>query len=184
MAYASKYVDKINNKFFCLVGDAESAEGQVWEACSFGASYKLDNVICFIDANRQGQSGPTMFTHDLEHYKKKFEAFGCNVICIDGHEVADIILALDWARKVKDAPAVIIAKTLKGKGLGKLFEDKDWHGKPLAGETQSTIEALKSLIKTTEWTLKPTKPSFDYKPKDFTPFAFPTLKYTKGYSLL
>jgi transketolase len=181
MAYASKYIDKIPNKFFVMIGDAESAEGQVWEACDFGASYKLDNVIAFVDANRQGQSGPTMFTHDLEHYKKKFEAFGCKAICIDGHDVAEIILALDWARNVQGAPAVIIAKTFKGKGLGHLFEDKDWHGKPLAGETESSIAALKSLIKSTEWKVAPSKPSFEHDLKEFKPFPHPQLKYKKGF---
>ena len=180
MAYSSKYIDKIDNKFFVMIGDAESAEGQVWEACDFGATHKLDNVIAFIDCNRQGQTGATMFRHELQQYQKKFEAFGCKTLCIDGHDIAEIILALRWARNVKGAPAVIIAKTFKGKGLGTSFEDKDWHGKPLAGETESSIKSLNSLITNTSWKVQASKPSFDYKHKEHKSLVLPTLQYVKG----
>jgi len=184
MAYASKYIDKMDNKFFTLIGDAESAEGQVWEACSFGASYKLDNVIAIIDCNRQGQSGPTIHKHELENYRKKFEAFGCQTIVIDGHDVAEVILALDWARKVKGTPAVIIAKTLKGKNLGVKFEDTDYHGKPIAADTESCLKHLDDMIvnKEKKWTVAPSKPSFERKLKEFKPFCLPPLKYEKGKS--
>ena len=72
-----------------------------------------------------------MFDHDMENYRKKFESFGWNTIIIDGHDVAEIILATIWAKANKGAPTVIIAKTFKGKNLSEKIENQDWHGKVL-----------------------------------------------------
>ena len=76
MAYAGKYFDKASYRVFCVIGDAESAEGSVWEAMNFASFYKLDNLCAIFDINRLGQSDPTMLQHDFDTYKKRTEAFG------------------------------------------------------------------------------------------------------------
>lgn len=87
----------------------------MWEAMAFASQYKLDNLVNIIDVNRLGQSEATMFQHDLDVYKRKAEAFGWHALVIDGHNVAEIINALDTAATVKGKPVCIIAKTFKGK---------------------------------------------------------------------
>ena len=131
MALNSKYLDKSENNIFVLMGDGEAAEGSVWEAAEIASYYKLDNLIGIVDVNGLGQSQRTMYGHDTEVYRRRFEAFGWHAIAIDGHNVAEIIAALDEALAVTDKPAVIVAATLKGKGVS-FTEDKDgWHGKAL-----------------------------------------------------
>ncbi|PYT05062.1 MAG: transketolase [Acidobacteria bacterium] len=129
MALNGKYLDKIGNNIFVLMGDGEAAEGSVWEAAEIGSFYKLDNLIAIVDVNGLGQSQRTMYGHDTEVYRRRFEAFGWHAIAIDGHNVAEIIAALDEAMAVTDKPSVIVAATKKGKGVS-FAEDKDgWHGK-------------------------------------------------------
>lgn len=131
MALNSKYLDKSGNNIFVLMGDGEVAEGAIWEAAEIASYYKLDNVIGIVDVNGLGQSQRTMYGHDTEVYRRRFEAFGWHAISIDGHNVAQIIAALDEAMAMKDKPAVIVAATKKGKGVS-FTEDKDgWHGKAL-----------------------------------------------------
>ena len=131
MALNGKYLDKTGNKIFVLMGDGEAAEGSVWEAAEIASYYKLDNLIGIVDVNGLGQSQRTMYGHDTEVYRRRFEAFGWHAIAVDGHNVAEIIAALDQAKAVTDKPAVIVAATRKGKGVS-FTEDKDgWHGKAL-----------------------------------------------------
>ena len=131
MALNSKYLDKSGNNIFVLMGDGEAAEGSVWEAAEIASYYKLDNLIGIVDVNGLGQSQRTMYGHDTEVYRRRFESFGWHAIAIDGHNVAEIIAALDDALSVTDKPSVIVAATLKGKGVS-FTEDKDgWHGKAL-----------------------------------------------------
>ena len=186
MGYSSKYVDKLDNKYFVILGDAEVAEGQIWEACNFGAYYCLDNVVAIVDVNRFGQTCNNMFAHDVSNYKKKFEAFGCHCIVIDGHDVAEVILALEWARQVKDAPAVIVAKTIKGKNFSPEIENKDWHGKTLGQYHDPTISHLNTLITNHDAKLEPIQPEIEAKMPEFKTYEFGTLDYSKGtvYRLL
>jgi len=129
MAINSKYLDKIDNNIFVLMGDGEAAEGSVWEAAEIASYYKLDNLIGIVDVNGLGQSQRTMYGHDTEVYRRRFEAFGWHAIAIDGHNFSEIIAALDEAMAVTDKPAVIVAATRKGKGVS-FAEDKDgWHGR-------------------------------------------------------
>jgi transketolase len=131
MALSSKYLDKIDNKVFVVMGDGEAAEGSVWEAAEIASYYKLDNLIGIVDVNRLGQSQATMYGHDVEVYRRRFEAFGFHAVAIDGHDMAQIVAALDEAMTVKEKPSVIVALTKKGKGVS-FVEDKDgWHGKAL-----------------------------------------------------
>ncbi|MCI0566218.1 transketolase [bacterium] len=126
--------DKLSYNTFVLLGDSEMAEGSVWESMQIAAHYKLNNLIGIIDVNRLGQRGETMYGHDVDSYAKKAAAFGWNAILIDGHSFEDIIRAFETALNEKEKPTMIVAKTLKGKGVP-FIENKDgWHGKALSPE--------------------------------------------------
>ena len=129
---------------FCLGIDSEMAEGSIWEAMQLATYYKLYNLIGIIDVNRLGQRGETMYGHDLNQYQKRISAFGWHTILIDdGYSLAKIIKAYKLTLNVKDRPVMIIAKTIKGKGVS-LMENKDgWHGKTLSADQLS--QALKEL---------------------------------------
>jgi transketolase len=129
MALNGKYLDKTGNNIFVLMGDGEAAEGSVWEAAEIGSFYKLDNLIGIVDVNGLGQSQRTMYGHDTEVYRRRFEAFGWHAIAIDGHNVAEIIAALDEAMAVTDKPSVLVAATKKGKGVSFVEDKEGWHGK-------------------------------------------------------
>jgi transketolase len=138
---------------YVLLGDGETAEGSVWEAAEAAATQKLDNLCAITDVNRLGQSQPTQWGHDLNAFVSRYTAFGWHAIAVDGHDLAAILAALDEARATKGQPTMIVARTLKGKGV-KLFEDKEnWHGKALkkGPETDQAIAELEAqYIKTTD----------------------------------
>ena len=128
MALASK-LEKRSNKTFVLLGDSELAEGSVYEALQLASHLKLNNLIAIADVNRLGQTGPTMLEHDISSYSARFKSFGWTVLTINGHNIKQILSALKTAGKSKK-PTMILAKTLKGKGLS--IEDKNgWHGKAI-----------------------------------------------------
>jgi transketolase len=114
---------------YVLLGDGESAEGSVWEAADVAALDKLDNLCGVTDVNALGQSRATMWGHDMEQFARRWRAFGWNAIVIDGHDMTAILDALDAARATRGQPTMILAKTIKGKGVS-FVEGKDgWHGK-------------------------------------------------------
>ncbi|OGE79389.1 MAG: transketolase [Candidatus Doudnabacteria bacterium RIFCSPHIGHO2_01_FULL_46_14] len=117
-------LDNLNYRTFVLLGDSEMAEGSVWEAMAWSAHNKLDNLVAILDVNRLGQRGETMYGHHTEIYEKKAGAFGWETIVIDGHDFKEIDSAYERAFKAKGKPVMIIAKTLKGKGIS-FIEDKD-----------------------------------------------------------
>ena len=113
-----------------LLGDGESAEGSVWEAADVAAIDKLDNLCGITDVNALGQSRPTMWQHDMEQFARRWRAFGWHAIVIDGHDLNAILDAFAEARATKGQPTMILARTIKGKGVS-FVEGKDgWHGKP------------------------------------------------------
>src|SRR5688572_980505 len=114
-----------------LMGDGEIAEGSVWEAVQLAAYDKVDNLVGIVDVNGLGQSGPTMLDHDLRAYQRRFAAFGWRAQVIDGHDMAQITTALRRATRGRGAPSVILARTIKGKGLSGVEGLEGWHGKPL-----------------------------------------------------
>ncbi|MBQ3041466.1 MAG: transketolase [Clostridia bacterium] len=123
---------KLNNKdyrTYALVGDGESQEGQVWEAIMFAAHYKLDNLCLIIDNNGLQIDGRVSDVMNVMPYESKLEAFGWNVITIDGHNYDEILSAFDKAKTVKGKPTAIIAKTIKGKGVSFMEDQASWHGK-------------------------------------------------------
>ena len=119
---------------YVLLGDGETSEGAVWEAVQIAAHYKLDNLIAIIDANRLGQTTQTMYGHTLKRYEEVFTAFGWKSFTVDGHNVKALMNVLDDARKVKNKPAVIIAKTIKGYGVDLVADKQGFHGKALKKE--------------------------------------------------
>ena len=129
---------------YVVLGDGEIAEGSVWEAADAAAHHKLDNLCAIVDVNALGQSQPTEFGHDLQRIAARWSAFGWNAILVDGHDVADIREGLRLARATSGRPSVLVAKTIKGKGLASVQGKDAWHGKALkAGEEADT--AVKEL---------------------------------------
>jgi transketolase len=122
---------KSDYRTYVLLGDGETAEGSVWEAAQIAAHHQLDNLCAITDVNAFGQSRSTQWGHDIEAFATRYRAFGWHAITVDGHDVGALRAALAEARGMTGRPTMIVASTLKGKGV-KLFEDKDnWHGKPL-----------------------------------------------------
>lgn len=134
IALAGKYLDKLPYRVWVLLGDSETAEGSVWEAFDKAEFYKLNNLIAIIDCNRLGQRGPTELQWNLDAYAVRARAFGWNAIQIDGHNYYEIDTALTCAEGSQNAPTVIIAKTIKGKGVSFLENAEGWHGKALSPE--------------------------------------------------
>ncbi|MFN4033938.1 MAG: transketolase [Fimbriimonadales bacterium] len=134
--------DGLPAKVYCLMGDGETAEGAVWEAAAFASHYNLSNLITIVDVNRQGQSQTTMLQHDMATYQRRWEAFGWQTAVIDGHDLAQILEALDAAQQA-ERPFAILARTLKGKGAPSVEDQEGWHGKPLPPDlAEQAIAAL------------------------------------------
>jgi transketolase len=114
---------------YVLLGDGEMAEGSVWEAASAGLYHRLDNLCGIIDANALGQSQPTQFGHDIQAIVERWTAFGWHTIQVDGHDVQQLLDAYAEARKTSGRPTMIVAKTLKGKGVESVAGMVNWHGK-------------------------------------------------------
>ena len=136
-------MDKSTTRVYVLMGDGEMAEGQVWEAAEFAGHYKLDNLTVLADVNALGQSDPTMYEHDMETYRRKFESQGWAAEVVEGHDVAAILAALDRAKATKERPQAIIARTIKGHGFSQVAGKLHWHGKPLSKD--QLAEALKEF---------------------------------------
>jgi transketolase len=135
---------KSDYRTYCLIGDGESAEGSVWEAAQAAAFDRLDNLCAITDVNALGQSRPTMWQHDVEQLARKWRAFGWHAITIDGHDLNAILDAYAEAKRTSGQPTMIIARTLKGKGVS-FAEGKDaWHGKAFkkGEELDRAIEEL------------------------------------------
>jgi transketolase len=131
MALAGKYLDRLPYRVWVLHGDSETAEGSVWEAFEHASHFELDNLTMILDVNRLGQRGETMVGWNTGVYVERARAFGWSAIEVDGHDVEEIDRAYKEAEETKGRPTVIVARTLKGKGV-KAVEDKGgWHGKPL-----------------------------------------------------
>jgi len=136
-------MDKSPTRVYVLMGDGEMAEGQVWEAAEFAGHYQLDNLTAIADVNALGQSDPTMYQHDMETYRRKFESEGWAAEVVDGHDVAAVLGALDRAKATKGRPQAIIARTIKGHGFSQVAGKLHWHGKPFSKE--QLAEAIQEL---------------------------------------
>ena len=142
MALAGK-IDKKNYRVYCILGDGEIEEGQVWEASMSASHYKLDNLCVIVDNNNlqiDGEIGNVLSPYPID---KKFESFGFNVINIDGHSFDEIENAFYESKECKGKPSVIIAKTIKGKGVSFMENKPEWHGK--APNEEQYNQALNEL---------------------------------------
>jgi transketolase len=144
IAINAKKFEKTDQRVYVLLGDGESAEGSVWEAAQWASFQKLDNLCATLDINRLGQSQPTMLEYQLEAYKARWEAFGWEVMTVDGHNVAELLQAYERAQNTSGRPAIVLARTVKGKGLPGVEGKEHWHGKPLDRATaEKAISELK-----------------------------------------
>ena len=144
MALAGKIENK-DYRVYTVVGDGESEEGQVWEACMFAAHYKLDNLCVIIDWNGLQIDGSVAEVMNPTPHDKKLEAFGFHVISIDGHDFEAIEKAFEEAKTVKGKPTAIIAKTVKGKGVSFMENKVNWHGSaPNDEQCEAALAELKA----------------------------------------
>ena len=154
MAIAGKHLDRLPYRVWVLCGDSESAEGSIWEAFQHASHYGLDNLTAIFDVNRLGQRGPTMDEWQLDHYRARAEAFGWHAIEIDGHDVEEIDAAYTEAVATTGRPTVVLARTVKGKGVKAVENQEGWHGKPL-DDPDAAIEELGGLRNLTIDVAKP-----------------------------
>ncbi len=134
MALSAKYIDKLSYRTYVLLGDSEMAEGSQWEAMQLASYYKLGNLTAILDVNRLGQRGETMLGRNTSVYEDRIKAFGWNTIMVKGHSIEEIYKAYDEAMGSIDVPTMIIADTIKGKGVSFVEDIDGWHGKALSGE--------------------------------------------------
>lgn len=147
MALAGR-LDKKDYHVYCLMGDGECQEGQIWEAAMTSAHYKLDNLTAIVDHNKYQIDGPVEKIKNLKPFTDKWKSFGWNVIRCDGHDIKAIIESLEKAYKSKGQPSVIIADTIKGKGVP-FMEEKplNYHGKaPTEDEKEIALKALCEIV--------------------------------------
>lgn len=142
-AMNAKYLDRLPYMTYVLLGDSEMSEGSQWEAIQLAAHYKLDNLIGILDVNRLGQRGETMFARHLESYESRIASFGWDTIVIDGHDFNEILDSYDRAMESRDRPLMIIAGTIKGKGVPFVEDKNGWHGKTL--DKEQLADALQYL---------------------------------------
>lgn len=144
MAIASK-LNHDGVRVYCLCGDGELQEGQIWEAAMTSSHYKLDNLCLIVDNNNLQIDGKVNDVMSIYPLDEKFRSFGFEVITIDGHNIEKIIQAFNKAKTIKGKPTVIIAKTIKGKGVSFMEGIANWHGK--APKEEEYLLALKELKK-------------------------------------
>lgn len=131
IALSGKRLERTGYRVWVLCGDSELAEGSVWEAAEHAAYEHLDNLTLVVDVNRLGQRGPTRHGHDLDAYARRFRAFGWHTVEVDGHDVDAVDRSYSEAASTHRQPTVILARTLKGKGVASVQDREGLHGKPL-----------------------------------------------------
>ncbi len=150
MALAAK-MDKKDYRVFTLMGDGEQAEGSVWEGAMFAAHYKLDNLVAIIDRNRLQISGCTEDVMGLDPLDKKWESFGWNVMEVDGNNIEQLYDALIKEPACIDKPTLILANTIKGKGVSFIENQAAWHHKvPTEQEYVQAINELDQMLEALE----------------------------------
>ena len=143
IALAGAKLEKAPYRVWVLAGDSELAEGSMWEALATACHYGLTNLVTLVDVNRLGQRGETALGWDMDAYAARVEAFGAEAVVVDGHDVEAIDAALARADEDLERPLVILARTVKGKGIPGVEDEEDWHGKPMPEErAEEAINAL------------------------------------------
>ena len=146
MAIASK-MESAGCRVYCLLGDGEIEEGQIWEACMAAYKNKLDNLCVVLDNNNLQIDGKISDVSGLDNIEGKFTSFGFNVIKVNGHNISNLIDAFDTAKQIKEKPTIIIASTIKGKGVSFMENNAGWHGKaPNEEEYEKAITELDTIV--------------------------------------
>jgi transketolase len=136
-------LDGRSYRVYCMIGDGELQEGQVWEAAMAAAHHKLDNLVLFVDNNKLETDGPTKSIISVEPVAPRFQAFGWNAWDIDGHDFRQIHEAVERAADSRDRPSVIVADTVKGKGVSFMEGNHKWHSGPTSpGQTEQALREL------------------------------------------
>ncbi|MGO9604010.1 MAG: transketolase, partial [Candidatus Binataceae bacterium] len=142
MALAAR-IDHKSHKIFCIMGDGEQQEGQVWEAAMEAGHFALENIVAIIDCNRLQIDGWVKDVMEVEPLAEKYASFGWRVLTVDGHDMSEIVAALDEARLACGKPTVILASTVKGKGVSFMENVAGWHGKtPNRAELNTALAEL------------------------------------------
>jgi transketolase len=176
IALAGKKLDRLPYRIWVLCGDSEMAEGSMWEAFEHASFYGLDNLTAIIDVNRLGQSRETMHGWDLDSYAERARAFGWKAIEIDGHDVEAIDRAYTEAVSTEGVPTVIVARTIKGKGVKAVENKPGWHGKALDNPEQ----AIEELGGVRDLQIEVAKPEGDAKPHRFKTGALELPHWEEG----
>lgn len=152
MALGSR-LDGLERRVYCVMGDGEQQEGQIWEAAMFAAHYKLDNLCAVIDYNRKQIDGDVQDVMGIAPLADKWRAFNWNVLDVDGHDIPALLGAFDQARAARGKPSVILARTVMGKGVSFMEDDYKWHGIPPSREQAD--QALREMGTSLEaWTAR------------------------------
>ncbi|MHB0857812.1 MAG: transketolase [Anaerolineae bacterium] len=150
MALAGR-IQGLDYRVYCLMGDGETQEGQVWEAAMTTPSKCLTNVTAIIDANRLKAMDPVCAAKNMEPMAQRWAAFGWRTREVDGHDMAQLCDALDWASEPADAPALIVAHTIKGKGISFMEDQPAYHNASLTAEQiQQAVAEIEAAIHTTQ----------------------------------
>jgi transketolase len=175
-------LDHLDYRTYVLLGDGECAEGSVWEAASLAGIYQLNNLVAVVDVNRLGKSQPTAFDHNLDVYKRRFEAFGWRTEEIDGHDIEEILEVLA-AAGLGTQPLVILAKTLKGAGVSFIQDKEGWHGRALSKDEAACAVAELQTSARSGIGRSIAQPSQLPAPKNEAPASYPPLNYKMGDSV-
>ncbi len=181
VALVGKYLDKIPYRVWVLLGDSEMAEGSIWEAFDHAGHYKLNNLIGILDMNRLGQRGETQLGWNSKAYADRARSFGWHPIEIDGHKLEQIDKAYEEASQNGDQPVLIVAKTLKGRGVSLVENKEGWHGKPLNKE--QARQAIEELGGKSSITIQVQKPKLGAPATGPMPSPTKLPRYEKGSSV-
>lgn len=134
---------------YVLLGDGETAEGSVWESAQLASYYHVDNLCAIVDVNRLGQSQHTMLQHEMQAHQQRWAAFGWNALVVDGHDIPQLRAAFTKAEQCQGRPTVLLARTLKGRGVSFLEDKNGWHGKALkpGEETDTALRELNEAFR-------------------------------------
>jgi transketolase len=178
IALNAKRLDQLPYTTYVLLGDSEMAEGSQWETMQLAAHYQLDNLVGILDVNRLGQRGETLYGHNLMAYENRIAAFGWETILVDGHSFPEVLAAFDRAMTVTGKPIMIIARTIKGKGVSFLEDKNGWHGKTLnQQELEQALPELGPVDKSVRGVVS--RPE-DLKPAQMAPQPAGKLAYEPG----
>ncbi len=179
LALNAQRLDQLPYRTYVLLGDSEMSEGSQWEALQLAAHYRLHQLTAIVDVNRLGQSRATMLGHDLDTYAKRAEAFGWRPLIVDGHDLEQIADAYRQATTGTERPTMILARTIKGKGVSFLEDADNWHGKPVKAEQlQQALDELAPLPE--QRTIQPLPKPENRRPASAPARAAQPAKYKAG----